>query len=84
VEIVVFEQDRKKSLHGTAEVWVRYRGDELVDLPRVIAGMDDRQGAIMDRVGSKPLAYHPALMEGGDDNPHRYEDWWVFKDTGGQ
>lgn len=83
MDVTIYEQSAEVGLHGTAELWLRYRGDQVIDLPRVIDNLTAGQKDLMNRTSGKPLAYYPALADDGEPNPYRYEDWWVFRDNGG-
>jgi len=82
VNIDVFQQEQDRGLYGGREIWVRVQGDELLDLPRVLEQLDEEQRKeltlLTGRTLPQPIAYHPALVEGGDNNPYKYEDWWIF------
>jgi len=80
VEIEVFAQP--EGLHGQPEVWVRIQTDELLDWPRYRAALNESQAKVVAGCVERPIGYHPALLEGGDANPHRYEEWFILKPLG--
>lgn len=81
MNIDLYRKPRGQGLNQQAdpEVWVRVQSDELLDLPGVMEHLTLEQKGLLRWGGVAPLAYHPALVEGGDGNPYRYEDWWIFE-----
>ena len=82
VKIAVIEQPEDKALGATPEAWVQVQSNELLDWPRVKAQLDEAQASVLLKYADKPAAYHPALLEGGDINAFKYEDWFIFKPRG--
>jgi hypothetical protein len=80
VKIEVFVQEADKAIYDTPEVWVQVQSDELVDWPRVRKQMTEEQSALIEeRTDGKIAGYHPALLDGGDSNTYRFEDWFILK-----
>ena len=80
MEIEVFSQS--EGLHGEPEVWVRIQTNELLDWPRYKLALDEAHAKVVADCVTQPIGYHPALLEGGDNNPYRYEEWFILKPLG--
>jgi hypothetical protein len=70
VEVTIIEPE------GLDEVWVQVHSDELLDWPRVVAGMDATQRKVVDRCRPAPLDHQPGEVL--PTSPYKFSDLWAL------
>lgn len=77
VQIEVFEH------RAIGEVWVKAMTNQMMDWPRIKAGLSKEQAAVVGEASSQPLKYYPHMVTADEREEHGYmfEDWFIFKRT---
>lgn len=81
MKIELYEANGDEALRGAGpELWLRALSNEVVDLPRAEAALDEAARVTRAGYAKTPCAFYPAL--GDDDHGFAHESWWIFKKTG--
>ena len=79
MKIELYAANDAEALRGNGpELWLRVMCNEVLDLPRILAALDEEAKATFAGYHARPVAYYPSLSE-GDDHDFSHEEWFVFK-----